>query len=104
MCRVGRELGSTTGRKRRIGWLNIDQLIQSCQVNAYNTLALMKVDVLFGLEEISVFLDGKLKKLKGFSSIDDQSFKNLVSLIEHETGVQIRIISYGPDRNETIVI
>jgi adenylosuccinate synthase len=103
ICEVGREYGSTTGRKRRIGWLNLDQLKTACEINAYDKLSMMKVDVLFGLEKIGVYFDGSLQEIKGFSSIEDESFKNLVSLIEYQTNVPVSIVSYGPDRSETFV-
>lgn len=103
ICEVGHEYGSTTGRKRRIGWLNLDQLKTACEINAYDKLAMMKVDVLFGLEKIGVYFDGSLQEIKGFSSIEDESFKNLVSLVEYQTNVPVSIISYGPDRSETFV-
>jgi adenylosuccinate synthase len=103
ICEVGKEYGSTTGRKRRIGWLNLDQLKEACEINGYDKLSMMKVDVLFGLEKISVFFDGQLKELDGFNTIEDDSFKNLVRLIEQKTNVPVSIISYGPDSLETLV-
>ena len=104
ICEVGKEYGSTTGRKRRIGWLNLDQLKEACEINGYDKLSMMKVDVLFGLEKISVFFDGSLQEIEGFNTIEDESFKKLVSLIEYQTNVPVSIVSYGPDRSETLVM
>lgn len=51
---VGREYGTTTGRRRRCGWLDLVVMKYSCLINGYDTLNLTKLDVLDGLEEIKV--------------------------------------------------
>lgn len=51
---VGREYGTTTGRRRRCGWLDLIVLRHSCLVNGYTTLNLTKLDVLDSLPEIKV--------------------------------------------------
>ena len=60
---VGREWGTTTGRKRRCGWLDIPQMKYSCKINGFTHLNLTKLDVLTGLKEIKLgvkyVLDGK---------------------------------------------
>ena len=59
----GMELGATTGRKRRTGWLDIPALKYAKRLNGITQLALMKLDVLSGLDEIKVCVsyeqDGK---------------------------------------------
>lgn len=59
----GHEFGATTGRKRRCGWLDLVALKYAIRVNGITSLALMKIDVLSGLDEIKVCvayeLDGK---------------------------------------------
>lgn len=61
--KVGQEFGSTTGRPRRCGWLDLVALKYACRVNGITSIALMKVDVLSGLKELNVCtayeLDGK---------------------------------------------
>lgn len=52
--KVGQEFGSTTGRPRRIGWLDLVALRYAVEVNGMEGLALMKVDVLRGFEKIKV--------------------------------------------------
>jgi adenylosuccinate synthase len=49
-----REIGTTTGRKRRIGWLDIPILKATSRWNGVDSLALMKLDILDGLEEIKI--------------------------------------------------
>jgi adenylosuccinate synthase len=65
---IGREFGTTTGRRRRCGWLDLVVMKHSCQINGYDTLNLTKLDILDDLEEIKVavkyLVDGK--ELLGF--------------------------------------
>ncbi|KAH7889207.1 Adenylosuccinate synthetase [Phlebopus sp. FC_14] len=60
---VGREYGTTTGRRRRCGWLDLVVMKHSCLINGYDSLNLTKLDVLEDLEEIKVavkyMVDGK---------------------------------------------
>jgi len=51
---IGKEYGATTGRKRRIGWLDLVALKYAVEVNGLTGLALMKADVLNGLESLRV--------------------------------------------------
>lgn len=51
---VGREYGTTTGRRRRCGWLDLVVMKHSCLINGYDTLNLTKLDVLDDLAEIKV--------------------------------------------------
>ncbi|KAI0076427.1 Adenylosuccinate synthetase [Panus rudis PR-1116 ss-1] len=65
---VGHEYGTTTGRRRRCGWLDLVVLKHSCLINGYDALNLTKLDVLDYLDEIKVavkyIVDGK--ELPGF--------------------------------------
>ncbi|MCL2550307.1 MAG: adenylosuccinate synthase [Methanimicrococcus sp.] len=54
LASVGREFGTTTGRKRRCGWLDMPLLKKSIYLNGYNELVLTKLDVLTGLETIKI--------------------------------------------------
>jgi adenylosuccinate synthase len=61
---VGREFGSTTGRPRRCGWLDLPALRLTIRLSGIHALALTKLDVLDGLDEIKLCvayrLNGKL--------------------------------------------
>jgi adenylosuccinate synthase len=61
---VGREFGSTTGRPRRCGWLDLPALRLTIRLSGIQSLALTKLDVLDGLDEIKLCvayrLNGKL--------------------------------------------
>jgi adenylosuccinate synthase len=50
----GGEFGATTGRKRRCGWLDMVILRESCRLNTPTELAITKLDVLSGLEELHI--------------------------------------------------
>ena len=51
---VGKEYGTTTGRRRRCGWLDLVVLQHSCLINGYDSINITKLDVLDTLEEIKV--------------------------------------------------
>ncbi len=48
----GGEVGTTTGRPRRCGWIDLVALRHACRLNGCTGLALTKLDVLSGLEEV----------------------------------------------------
>ncbi|NTU60265.1 MAG: adenylosuccinate synthase [Deltaproteobacteria bacterium] len=60
----GAEFGSTTGRPRRCGWLDLVALKTACRLNGLTGIAVTKLDVLQGLPEVKVCtgyrLDGKV--------------------------------------------
>ncbi len=128
----GHEFGATTGRPRRCGWLDLPALKYAVMLNGVTELIITKADVLTGFDTIKVCthykLNGKeinylpyeineplepvFKKIKGWkediSKIDvyDQlptEFKDYLNYIENEVKVPIKIISVGPDREQTIL-
>lgn len=71
---TSREIGTTTGRKRRIGWLDVVLLKHTICLNGVDTLAVMKLDILDALKEIRVCVGYKLngKPVKSFpASLED---------------------------------
>lgn len=127
---AGAEFGSTTGRARRCGWLDLVALKYAIWLNGVNRLCIMKSDVLSGYEEIKVCVGyetesgissdwqydqtriGKpvYKTLKGWSqditrcvSEEElpQEFLEYIRFIESEVQVPISCISVGPDRSQT---
>lgn len=132
MCQIGKEYGATTGRKRRCGWLDIVALKYSVMINGVTQLIMMKSDVLNSFPKLKVAtayeICGKrvtefpyetneeitpiYEEFEGWNTdINDirkyeefpQAFKTYVEFIEKETGVPVKIISVGPDREETIL-
>lgn len=66
----GQEYGTTTGRPRRCGWLDLVALKYACRINGFSGLAVTKLDVLSGLSEIKIATGYKYKNelLKDFPS------------------------------------
>ncbi len=130
---AGREFGATTGRPRRCGWLDLVQLKYSIMINGVTQLIMMKADVLSDFDTINVAtayevngvvteefpfevvdaditpiyteLPGWKCDLTGLRSENEfpEELNNYIAWIEGELGVPIRIISVGPDREQTIV-
>jgi adenylosuccinate synthase len=50
----GAEFGTTTGRPRRVGWLDMPALMYACRVNGITGLAITKLDVLGGLDKVKI--------------------------------------------------
>ncbi|MDE7123796.1 MAG: adenylosuccinate synthase [Alistipes sp.] len=132
LCSLGHEFGAVTGRKRRCGWLDLVALKYAIMVNGVTQLIMMKSDVMNSFETIRVAtayrIDGERTEqfpfatdaaiepvytdfegwqcdLRACRSFDEfpEAFRRYVEFIERETGVPVRIISVGPDRDETIV-
>ncbi len=129
----GKEYGTTTGRPRRIGWLDLCLLRTANRLNGLTEIALTKLDVLSGFKELKIAVSYKVnaETLKDFPAEADlqekcipefismpgfefntekiHSFNDLpveakkyVKFIEKELNLPITIISFGPDRKETI--
>jgi adenylosuccinate synthase len=64
----GGEFGTTTGRPRRCGWLDLVMVKYSVRVNALDSIAITKIDVLGGLDQLKICkaYDYKGKKLENF--------------------------------------
>jgi adenylosuccinate synthase len=54
LTEVGHEFGTTTGRRRRCGWIDLVLLRRAAQVNGMTSVALTKLDVLGGLPEVKL--------------------------------------------------
>jgi len=130
---IGREFGSTTGRPRRCGWLDLNALKYSIMLNGVDELMMMKADVMSPFEKIKISskynfngklidkipfdisvdgitpiyneFDGWNIDIENLTSIDDvpEKLMDYVKYIEKEVDVPIKIISVGPDRKQTII-
>lgn len=131
LCTLGHEFGAVTGRKRRCGWLDLVALKYAIMIDGVTQLIMMKSDVMNDFETIRVAtayevdgvrttefpysISGEVKPvytdfegwkcdLRSCRRYEDfpEAFKRYVEFIERETGVPVKIISVGPDRDETI--
>lgn len=129
---IGREFGSTTGRARRTGWLDIPALKYAIMINGVTELMMMKADVLSDFDTLKIcthynyngkvidylpydidpqYLTPVYEEIKGWGSDltkiteKEQMPKELVNYIKYiENAVKtpITIVSIGPDRKQTI--
>ena len=123
----GHEFGSTTGRPRRTGWLDLPALKYSVMLNGVTNLMMMKSDVMDDFEEIKVAtaynykneqidylpfdactqtMTPVLESFKGWNQKIEkeipQQLNEYIEFIEKYVGVPITLVSYGPDRTECI--
>ena len=132
LARIGHEFGAVTGRPRRCGWLDLVALKYAVMVDGVTGLIMMKSDVMDDFDVVKVATAYKVggevvdhlpyelnddiepvytefkgwkTKISGIRRYEDfpAEFKTYVEFIERETGVPVKIISVGPDREETIV-
>ena len=73
---MGREYGATTGRERRCGWFDAVALRTAVNINSVSGLCLTKLDVLDGLEEISVCV--------GYTNDAGETVANPVDAVDYE--------------------
>jgi adenylosuccinate synthase len=129
----GREFGSTTGRPRRCGWVDLVQLKYAIMINGVTELSMMKADVLsifdtikicthyeidgekisdfpydvndLDVKPIYIEMDGWKKDLTALSQYNDApiELKNYVEYLEKELNVPISLVSVGPDRKQTLL-
>ena len=131
--KIGHEFGATTGRARRCGWLDLVSLKHSINVNGVTELIMMKGDVLSGLEKLKICTKYRYKNeiIEHLPfTIDDSSlepiyeeidgwneditqidiyqdlpdnFKKYVTFLEKNLELEIKIVSVGPNRKQTII-
>jgi adenylosuccinate synthase len=103
----GREYGTTTGRPRRCGWLDLVAVRYSAMICGVRSLAVMLLDVLSGLEEVEPIYE----TLEGWEEmIEDTTDRAALparaqaylSRIEDLAQVPVEIVSVGPERSQTL--
>ena len=132
MRKEGKEFGSTTGRPRRCGWIDLPSLKYSIMINGVTQLLMMKADVLSIFPTIKICTQYKLsngtvtdqvpyeqinenitpiyEEVKGWNCslkglVEEElpkELQNYIEFLEKSLEVPISLISTGPDRTETI--
>ena len=132
MRQEGHEFGSTTGRARRCGWLDIPALKYACMINGVTELFMMKADVLSIFDEIQICTHYRWKgelidylpydsfaetlepvytTVPGWKTdlthMEDKSqfpdaLNQYISFIEQALELPVTYVSVGPDRKQTI--
>ena len=129
---LGHEYGAVTGRERRCGWIDLVALRYSIMVNGVTQLIMMKSDVLDGfdtikacvaykqngkqitdfpydiengIEPVYVELPGWQTDMTSITSESEfpEAFRQYISFLEEQLETPIKIVSVGPDREQTIV-
>lgn len=130
MCEIGKEYGTTTGRKRRCGWFDCVSVRYASRLDGVDTYALMKLDVLDGFNKVKICKAYKYKgeiidympvdlenaepiyeeldgwdSIKGIDNYADlpQNARAYIERIEDLTGVKVGYISTSPERKDTII-
>ena len=132
LAEKGGEVGASTGRPRRCGWLDTVLLSHSVYLNGIDGICLTKIDVLDGLEKIKICsdyssllsreeilesmvlndvephyieLEGWQEPTAGVQRFEDLNDKaiDFIIKIEELCGAPIVMISTGPRREDTIV-
>jgi adenylosuccinate synthase len=133
MRKEGNEFGSTTGRPRRCGWIDLPSLKYSIMINGVTQLLMMKADVLNIFPTIKICTHYKLSdgtitetmpyefitqkiipvytEMKGWNTslrgiTKDSMPKELndyIDYLEKALSVPITVVSIGPDREQTIL-
>lgn len=125
---LGKEYGATTGRPRRVGWLDLVALRYVSRTNGLTSLALMKSDVLCGFDQVGIVtgyrdkrtndampgwpmtmddwnnVDAVVEFYEGWDKIEgeqglNRSFLRFVSRIEHAANAPVDYISTGAERS-----
>lgn len=128
---TGREFGSTTGRPRRCGWLDLPALKYAIMINGVTKLFMTKSDVMSGfniikictsykiggkeclelpfsndseIEPVYTDMPGWKENISGIRLFNKlpEALKRYIEFIENQTGVPVTMVSVGPDREETI--
>lgn len=131
--KAGHEFGSTTGRPRRCGWIDLPALKYAIMINGVTKLIMMKADVLDAFDTLKICthykIDGEIidympydivsKKvepiyveMKGWktdltklASINQlpTELNQYIEYLEQELNVPISMVSVGPDRTQTLM-
>ncbi|HYG03369.1 MAG TPA: adenylosuccinate synthase [Chryseosolibacter sp.] len=132
MRKQGNEFGSTTGRPRRCGWIDLPSLKYSIMINGVTQLLMMKADVLSIFPTIKIctkyrLKDGSVTDMLPYELVNDRidpvyeevdgwntdicgiteeamppALNAYVEFLEKHLSVPITLISTGPDRTQTI--
>lgn len=104
LSEIGQEFGATTGRPRKCGWLDLDEIKSAIRENGVNHLCLVKTDVMTHIEKPYFFVHGKkyrLSKIKDVNASDD-GFADLLNTIKMHTGIKQISYTTGPKRGEIV--
>jgi adenylosuccinate synthase len=129
---TGKEYGATTGRPRRVGWLDLVALKYAIKINGAKFIAMSKIDILKNVNELKVcvayehekseikdfykalplmdsvkpvYIDLKPIYKEEFNSKElPRNAQDFVDFVANELKVNVELMSYGEERSQTIAI
>ena len=131
---TGNEFGSTTGRPRRCGWIDLVALQFACMINGVTQIVMTKADILDGLEELNVCnsykingeaisripfqmnkmaIEATYKTFKGWNTdiTNAKTFKDMpaemevyIKYLNEFLKVPVNYISNGPGREQLVKV
>jgi adenylosuccinate synthase len=134
LSEVGQEVGTTTGRKRRCGWLDLVVVNHAVRLCGVTHLAVTKLDVLNGAGPVQVCVayqmpDGRkvthipsdieefalakpvYQSFEGWDELGDgtwhglpQEARTFLQFLRERTGAAIKLVGTGPGRDQTVVV
>ncbi|MCF7833927.1 MAG: adenylosuccinate synthase [Candidatus Pacebacteria bacterium] len=128
--RMGNEIGATTGRLRRTGWLDLPLLNYAVKINGVDKLSMTKLDVLSGFNEVKVCVKYKINgqetknipfdisrseiepvyqsfpiwkgKLSDYDGKLPEEAVKYIQFLEEEIGVPIIRVGTGPEEHHSV--
>jgi adenylosuccinate synthase len=91
----GGEYGTTTGRARRVGWLDLVALRYAARINSLTALAVMKLDVLTGIDRLLV-----CTRYRGAEGAEFEHFPYHQTVLHHATGEYEELAGWSEDLSE----
>lgn len=123
--KLGQEFGATTGRPRRIGWQDLVALKYAVDVAGIDELAIMKGDILAGMDEFKVCVEYRksngerwnqfpstvedladvvpvYETIPGWkvANSSDPQYRSYLDKIEKFTGAPVKYVGFGPEREQ----
>src|SRR3989440_8800290 len=91
----GGEYGTTTGRARRVGWLDLVALRYAARINSLTAVAVMKLDVLSGIEQLCV-----CTRYRGPEGAEFDYFPYHQTVLHHAVGEYVQLPGWSEDLSE----
>jgi len=91
----GGEYGTTTGRARRVGWLDLVALRYAARINSLTALAITKLDVLSGIDPLQV-----CTRYRGAEGAEFDYFPYHQTVLHHATGEYLELKGWSEDLSE----
>ena len=101
---IGKEYGATTGRPRKCGWLDLDEVKDAVIQNGITHICVTKTDVMTHISSPKYYRNKVFYYFAKINSVstNDIGFSNLLEVIKSHTGVDNISFTTGPKRGEIV--